>query len=92
MNQKELVKAISEKIESTEKEALEFLEAFYEVIAKNIDGEIKLAGLGTFSSTERKARKGRNPKTGEEIDIAAKWVPVFKASSKLKDSVQKMHS
>ena len=49
---------------------------------------VTLVGFGTFSVSKRKARKGRNPQTGEAIKIAAKKVPVFKAGKGLKDSVK----
>ena len=49
---------------------------------------VTLVGFGTFDVTERKAREGRNPKTGEAINIAAKKVPVFKAGKGLKDAVK----
>jgi DNA-binding protein HU-beta len=48
---------------------------------------VALVGFGTFSVKERAARKGRNPKTGEAIDIAASKVPDFKAGKSLKDAV-----
>ena len=49
---------------------------------------VTLVGFGTFSVSKRKARKGRNPQTGEAIKIAAKKVPVFKAGKGLKDAVK----
>jgi DNA-binding protein HU-beta len=52
------------------------------------DGKVTLVDFGTFSVVERKARKARNPQTGEEIDVPAKRVPKFKASKALKTSVE----
>jgi nucleoid DNA-binding protein len=50
-------------------------------------GEVSLPGIGKFSTSERKARTGRNPKTGEPIEIAARRVPKFKAGKQLKIKV-----
>ncbi|MCF8070086.1 MAG: HU family DNA-binding protein [Desulfobacterales bacterium] len=54
---------------------------------KKKDGKVTLVGFGTFSKTRRKARKGRNPQTGETIKIKATNVVKFKAGKKLKDAV-----
>jgi DNA-binding protein HU-beta len=51
------------------------------------DEKVTLVGFGTFSTVDRAARKGRNPKTGDELQIPAKTVPKFKASKGLKESV-----
>lgn len=89
MNKKELVKAYSEKLGTTQKAAGEYLDAFVEVIADALkEGiEVKISGFGTFSVTERAAREGRNPATGETIQIAASKAPKFKAAKALKDTV-----
>lgn len=50
-------------------------------------GEVNLTGFGKFSVTERGARKGRNPQTGESVDIAASKTPAFKAGNSLKEAV-----
>jgi len=50
------------------------------------DGKVTLVGFGTFSIVQRKARKARNPQTGEAIDVPAKFVPKFKPSKALKDA------
>lgn len=54
---------------------------------KKKDGKVSLVGFGTFSKTSRKARKGRNPQTGEAIKIKARNVVKFKPGKKLKDAV-----
>lgn len=89
MNKKELVKAISEKLEITQKAAGEQLEAMLEVITEELvnGGEVKISGFGTFSVAERAAREGRNPATGETIQIAASKAPKFKAATALKAAV-----
>ena len=89
MNKKELVKAISEKLEITQKAAGEQLDAILDVITEELvqGGEVKISGFGTFSVAERAAREGRNPATGETIQIAASKAPKFKAAKALKDVV-----
>lgn len=89
MNKKELVKAYSEKLGTTQKAAGEQLDALLEVItgALKEGNEVKISGFGTFSVSERAARTGRNPMTGETIQIAASKSPKFKAAKALKDTV-----
>lgn len=89
MNKKELVKAMAEKLGTTQKAAGEQLDALLEVITEAmVAGEdVKITGFGTFSVTERAAREGRNPATGETIQIAASKAPKFKAAKALKDVV-----
>lgn len=75
-------------ISKTESEAA--LKSITEGITKAMqekDGKITLVGFGTFSKNHRPARKGRNPKTGEEIDIKAANVVKFKPGKKLKEAV-----
>jgi DNA-binding protein HU-beta len=89
MNKKELVKAMAEKLEITQKAAGEQLDAILEVITEELvnGGEVKISGFGTFSVAERAAREGRNPATGETIQIAASKAPKFKAATALKAAV-----
>ena len=89
MNKKDLVKVIAEKLEITQKAAGEQLDVILEVITEELanGGEVKLAGFGTFSVAERAAREGRNPATGETIQIAASRTPKFKAATALKAAV-----
>lgn len=89
MNKKELVKAISEKLEITQKAAGEQLDVILDVITEELvnGGEVKITGFGTFSVAERAEREGRNPATGETIQIAASKAPKFKAAKALKDVV-----
>ncbi len=89
MNKKELVKVIAEKLEITQKAAGEELDVILAVITEELanGGEVKLAGFGTFSVAERAAREGRNPATGETIQIAASRAPKFKAATALKAAV-----
>lgn len=89
MNKAELVEEIA-KVTCSKKEAETALGATLAVIQKALKkgNSVTLVGFGTFSVSKRKARKGRNPKTGEAIKIAAKKVPVFKAGKGLKDAVK----
>lgn len=89
MNRAELIEEVA-KVTSTKKEADESISAMLAAIKKALKkGEsVTLVGFGTFSVSKRKARKGRNPQTGEAIKIAAKKVPVFKAGKGLKDAVK----
>lgn len=90
MNKTELVKAVAERAELTQKDSAKVLDALFDTITKTLaEGEkIQLIGFGTFEVRDRAARKGRNPQTGEEIDIAASKVPAFKAGKELKEAVK----
>jgi len=86
MNKAELVETIAKTTEQTKADTERTLDAFLDVVTKNIkkkDG-VKLVGFGTFSVSARKARTGRNPQTGEEIQIPARKVPVFRPGKELK--------
>ena len=89
MNRMELVAAIAEKTELSKKDAEKALKAFTDVVAEELKkGEkIQLVGFGTFEVSERAAREGRNPQTGEAMQIAASKSPKFKAGKALKDLV-----
>ena len=90
MNKTELVKAVSTQAEMTQKDAAKVVDALVETISNTLAKEekIQLIGFGTFEVRERSARKGRNPQTGEEIDIAASKVPAFKPGKELKEAVK----
>ena len=89
MNKTELVAAMADKAQLSKKDAEAALKAFTDVVAEELKkGEkIQLVGFGTFEVSERAARTGRNPQTGEEMPIAASKAPKFKAGKALKDSV-----
>ncbi|KKM10912.1 DNA-binding protein [Clostridiales bacterium PH28_bin88] len=91
MNKTELVSSVAEKAEITKKDAEKVVNAVFgsieDALAKG--DKVQLVGFGTFEVRERAARTGRNPKTGEEIDIPATKVPSFKAGKSLRDSVGK---
>ena len=89
MNKTELVAAMAEQAEMTKKDAEKALTAFTEVVAKELKngGKVQLVGFGTFEVSERAAREGRNPQTGETMKIDASKAPKFKAGKALKDAV-----
>ena len=89
MNKGELVARVADKAELTKKDAEKAVNAVFESIQEALAAgeKVQLSGFGTFEVRERKARMGRNPQTGEEIQIAAARVPAFKAGKALKDAV-----
>lgn len=89
MNKTELVTAIAEQAEISKKDAEKALKAFTDVVAEGLKNgdKIQLVGFGTFEVSERAAREGRNPQTGESMTIAASKTPKFKAGKALKDAV-----
>ena len=89
MNKTELVAAMAEKAELSKKDSEKALKAFIDVVTEELKkGEkIQLVGFGTFEVTERAAREGRNPLTGEKMQIKASKAPKFKAGKALKDAV-----
>ncbi len=89
MNKTELVAAIAEKTEQSKKDTEKILKAFVDVVTEELQkGEkIQLVGFGTFEVIERAAREGRNPLTGEKMEIKASKAPKFKAGKALKDAV-----
>ena len=91
MNKTELVTALAAKTELSKKDAEKAVNAFVDVISEALTkGEkIQLIGFGTFAVKDRPARVARNPRTGEEIKIAASKAPGFKAGKALKDKVNK---
>ena len=89
MNKIELVASIAEKAAISKKDAEKALAAFVDTVSGELKagGKIQLVGFGTFEVRERAARTGKNPRTGEKIQIAASKNPVFKAGNALKDAI-----
>lgn len=89
MNKSELIKHIASTASLTQAQATAALNAFESGVTKALAAgdDVALIGFGTFSVKERAARTGRNPKTGEEIQIAAAKAPTFKAGKGLKEAV-----
>ena len=89
MNKLELVAAMVDMAGLSKKDAEKALKAFTDVVAEELKkGEkVQLVGFGTFEVSERAAREGRNPQTGETMTIAASKAPKFKAGKALKDMI-----
>lgn len=90
MNKKMMIKAIAEKTGFTQKDVTVVVDAMIEAVTETVAAgeDVKISGLGKFSVTERAARSGRNPQTGEAIEIPATKALKFKASSTLKAAVK----
>lgn len=91
MNKTELIAAAAESAGLTKKDTEKVLNAAFDAItAALVHGDkVQVSGFGIFEVKERQARVGRNPRTGDSMDIAASRVPSFKAGKALKDSVNK---
>ena len=91
MNKAQLVEQIAEKSELSRREAEQAVDAALQTIEEELarGSEITLTGFGKFHVAERGARQGRNPQTGEPIQIKASRVPRFSAGAKLKQVVNK---
>ena len=89
MNKTELVAAVAEQAGLSKKDAEAAVKAFTGVVAEALKAgdKIQLVGFGTFEVSERAAREGRNPRTGETMTIEASKTPKFKAGKALKDLV-----
>ena len=89
MNKTEFVAAIAEEAGISKTDAAKAVKAFTDVVVEEMKkGEkIQLVGFGTFETSKRAAREGRNPQTGETMTIAASKAPKFKAGKALKDMV-----
>ena len=87
MNKTELVAAMAEQTNLSKKDAEAALKAFIDVVSEELKkGEkVQLVGFGTFEVSDRAAREGRNPQTGETMEIKASKTPKFKAGKALKD-------
>ena len=89
MNKAELVAAMAEQAGLSKKDAEAALKAFTDVVSDELKngGKVQLVGFGTFEVSERAAREGRNPQSGDVMKIAASKAPKFKAGKALKDLV-----
>ena len=89
MNKVELSAAIAEKAAISKKDADAAVKAFVDVVTEELKkgGKVQLVGFGTFETSTRAAREGRNPQTGETMTIAASKAPKFKAGKALKDAL-----
>lgn len=91
MNKTELIEEIAKKAKLSKKDATAALTAFIDAVVGTVakKKKVQLVGFGTFESRKRKARVGKNPRTGATLKIAAATVPAFKAGKAFKDKVNK---
>jgi DNA-binding protein HU-beta len=89
MNKQELISSVADASGLSKADAGKACEAVFDTITGALSGrgEVRLVGFGTFSTTDRKASTGRNPRTGEPMQIPASTQPKFKAGKGLKDAV-----
>jgi integration host factor subunit beta len=89
MTKAELVEDVARAAELTKKDAERLVEIVFESIIEtlNLGEKIELRGFGSFRVRERGARRGRNPKTGDPVDIPAKRVPYFKPGKEMKELI-----
>ncbi|KGM06983.1 DNA-binding protein HU-beta [Methylophaga thiooxydans] len=89
MNKSELIDAVAAAADISKAKAAQAVDGVTSAVTKALSNgdQVTLVGFGTFSVRERAARTGRNPRTGEEIKIAAAKIPAFKAGKALKDAV-----
>jgi DNA-binding protein HU-beta len=90
MNKSDLINVVTEATELPKKDATKAVDAVFEAIAEALQSgdKVQLVGFGNFEVRERSARKGRNPQTGEEIEIPSSKVPAFKPGKALKDGIK----
>ena len=86
----QLAEMLFEQIGLNKRESKDMVDAFFDVISAELvaGGEVKLSGFGNFQMRIKAPRPGRNPRTGELLPIAARWVVTFHASQKLKSQLQ----
>lgn len=89
MNKAELIEAVAASADVSKAAATRAVDAVFDAVTNSLKGgdQVTIVGFGTFQVRERAARTGRNPQTGETINIAAAKVPSFKAGKALKDAV-----
>lgn len=89
MNKNDLINAIADSTDLSKVKVGEVLDSFVNVVTKALKKgeEVRLIGFGTFAVSKRKATKGHNPRTGEEIKIPASKQPKFKAGKTLKEAI-----
>ncbi|GAB6929956.1 HU family DNA-binding protein [Paenibacillus sp. JCM 10914] len=90
MNKSDLVTHVAESTELSKKDATKAVDAVFDAISEALQSgdKVQLVGFGNFEVRERSARKGRNPQTGEEIEIPASKIPAFKPGKALKDGIK----
>lgn len=89
MNKTDLINKVAELTELSKKDATKAVDAVFDAISEALQNgdKVQLVGFGNFEVRERSARKGRNPQTGEPIEIAASKTPAFKPGKSLKEMI-----
>ncbi|MDQ0058199.1 MULTISPECIES: HU family DNA-binding protein [Paenibacillus] len=89
MNKTDLIAKVAELTDLSKKDATKAVDAVFDAISDALQSgdKVQLVGFGNFEVRERQARKGRNPQTGDPIEIAASKMPAFKPGKSLKDLV-----
>ena len=89
MTKADLIEEVSRAVEMSRKDSEVIVETIFESIVKALRGadKIEIRGFGSFRTRERRARVGRNPKTGARVDVPPKRIPFFKPSKELKDLI-----
>ena len=89
MNKNDLISAVADQSGLSKSDSSKAVEAVFDAVTGTLakGGEVRLVGFGTFSVSQRKASTGRNPRTGEKMEIKASTQPKFKAGKGLKDAV-----
>ncbi len=92
MTKKEIVKSISEEIGLTQLKTKEIVQKTFDAIIETLvaDHRIELRNFGVFEVKKRAARKARNPRTGERVDVAEKWVVTFKPGKEMEERVREL--
>ena len=92
MTKKEIVKTISEEIGLTQLKTKEIVQKTFDAIVETLlsEGRIELRNFGVFEVKKRKARKARNPRTGERVDVGPKMVVTFKPGKEMEEKVQRL--
>ena len=90
MNKTELISTVAEAAGMSKKDTEQVLNTFFDTVQETLkqNDKVQIPGFGTFEVRERAARQGRNPHTGETIEIAAAKAPTFKPGKALKDAIQ----
>ena len=90
LTKSDIVKQLNDKIGLNKREAKELVDSFFDNIKETLSQghEVKLSGFGNFQLKNKSSRPGRNPRTGEDVEITARRVVTFKSGQKLKESVK----
>jgi integration host factor subunit beta len=89
MNKSDLIKALAKKQNLADQQAMDIVNLMFDGFANELknNGRIEIRGFGSFAMKEYDAYKGKNPKTGEKVDVKPKKLPVFKVGKELKERV-----